>query len=119
VIPDSSVGVGPEHLGPTAFIDSDDPAVRAFARRAVDGATEDRERIRRLFAAVRDEIRYDPYSAINDPADYVASNVIERGSAYCIPRPCCWPRALARWGFPLASDSPTCAITFPPSDSDS
>jgi transglutaminase-like putative cysteine protease len=60
--------------------------VRAFASHAVEGASDDRERIGRLFAAVRDAIRYDPYTATDDPGDYVASNVIERGSAYCIPK---------------------------------
>jgi transglutaminase-like putative cysteine protease len=77
---------GPEHLAATAFIDSEDPVVRAFAQRAVDGAEDGRERIRRLFAAVRDEIRYDPYSISSEPSVYIASNVIERGAAYCIPK---------------------------------
>jgi transglutaminase-like putative cysteine protease len=83
---DNSSAVGPRHLQPTPFIDSDNPAVRAFASRAVDGARDDRERISRLFAAVRDAIRYDPYTATDDPGDYVAGNVIAHGSAYCIPK---------------------------------
>jgi transglutaminase-like putative cysteine protease len=83
---DPTAEVRSEHLQPTAFIDSDKAAVRAFASRAVDGARDDRERISRLFAAVRDAIRYDPYTATDDPDDYVASKVIERGSAYCIPK---------------------------------
>jgi transglutaminase-like putative cysteine protease len=83
---DNSSVVGPQHLQPTPFIDSDNPAVRAFASRAVDGARDDRERISRLFAAVRDAIHYDPYTATDDPADYVAGNVIEHGAAYCIPK---------------------------------
>jgi transglutaminase-like putative cysteine protease len=76
----------PEHLAPTAFIDADQPTVRAFAERAVDGASDERERVRRLFTAVRDEILYDPYSITGEPGDYVASAVIERGVAYCIPK---------------------------------
>jgi len=83
---DSGAEVRSVHLEPTAFIDSDSPAVRAFASRAVEGAVDERERIARLFAAVRDAIRYDPYAASDDPDDYVASHVIERGSAYCIPK---------------------------------
>jgi transglutaminase-like putative cysteine protease len=77
---------GPEYLAATAYIDVDHPRVRAFAERAVGAAATDRERISRLFTAVRDEIRYDPYQLSHEPQDYVASNVITRGSAYCIPK---------------------------------
>ena len=76
----------PEHLAATEFIDLDHPVVRAFADRAVEGATDERDRIRRLFAAVRDQIRYDPYTATAEPGDYVASTVIDREVAYCIPK---------------------------------
>jgi transglutaminase-like putative cysteine protease len=76
----------PEHLASTAFIDADNAAVRAFAGRAVAPAGDDRERVGLLFAAVRDEIRYDPYSATPDPDDYVAGNVLTRPAAYCIPK---------------------------------
>jgi transglutaminase-like putative cysteine protease len=82
---DLAASPGPEHLAATAFIDAGHPVVQAFARRAVDGAVG-RERTARLFAAVRDEIRYDPYSVSRDPREYVASTVIERGSAYCVPK---------------------------------
>ena len=60
--------------------------MRAFAKRAVGDAATDRERISRLFIAVRDRIRYDPYQFSRVPRDYVASNVIGRGVAYCIPK---------------------------------
>ena len=76
---------GPQHLTATAFIDADHPVVRAFAQRAVDRATGP-ERVRRLFAAVRDEIRYDPYTVTRDPRDYVASAVIQAGASYCVPK---------------------------------
>jgi transglutaminase-like putative cysteine protease len=38
--------------------------------RAVVGSATDRERISRLFVAVRDEIRYDPYQLSHEPKDY-------------------------------------------------
>ena len=82
---DLAASPGPEHLACTAFIDADHPVVQAFARRAVDAA-DGPERIRRLFASVRDEIRYDPYSVSRDPGEYVASAVIERGASYCVPK---------------------------------
>lgn len=77
---------GPQHLASTAFIDVEHPAVHAFAERAIAGAVTNRDRISRLFTAVRDEIRYDPYQLSHDPQDYVASRVITRRVAYCIPK---------------------------------
>jgi transglutaminase-like putative cysteine protease len=77
---------GPQDVAATAFIDAGNPGLRAFSERAVDGATTERERISRLFIAVRDEIRYDPYRLSYDPQEYVASSVISRGAAFCIPK---------------------------------
>jgi transglutaminase-like putative cysteine protease len=97
---DPSAPPGPEHLEATAFIDAGEPVLRAFVQRAVDGAEDGRERIRRLFAAVRDEIRYDPYSMSAEPSGYVASNVIERGVAYCIPKAVAFTAAARSLGIP-------------------
>ena len=91
---------GREHLRSTAFIDAEHPAVRSFAERAIAPASDERDRVRRLFAAVRDEIRYDPYSATADPADYVASTVIERGETYCIPKAVLLTAAARSLGIP-------------------
>ncbi|HVW30969.1 MAG TPA: transglutaminase-like domain-containing protein [Acidimicrobiia bacterium] len=68
------------------FVDSDHPAVIAFAERATAGATTDRDKAVALYYAVRDGIRYDPYTASANPADYTGSAVLEAGSAYCIPK---------------------------------
>lgn len=76
----------PESLQPAEFVDSDSPIVVAFAQTVVDGATDDRERVRRLFVAVRDQIRYDPYNLAADPKDYRASAILGRDSAWCVPK---------------------------------
>jgi transglutaminase-like putative cysteine protease len=75
-------------LGPTPFLDCDHPDVVAFAERVVAdaGATDDRTRAAALFLAVRDGIRYDPYSSTHDPDDYRASTIVHRPAAYCIPK---------------------------------
>ena len=77
---------GPELLAPGRFVDSDHPDVIAFAREVCAGATGDRERASRLFAAVRERLRYDPYTISADPDDYVASVLLGRERAYCIPK---------------------------------
>jgi transglutaminase-like putative cysteine protease len=74
------------YLEPTFFIDSDHPLVRERSAALCEGARNDRERARRLYYAVRDGIRYDPYSITADPQDYRASNVVSRTAAYCIPK---------------------------------
>jgi transglutaminase-like putative cysteine protease len=84
--PDPAALPGPQHLAATEYLDTAHPSVREFAQRAVAGAATDQERLSRLFTAVRDQIRYDPYQLSHEPRDYVASNVITRGAAYCIPK---------------------------------
>ena len=74
--------------------------MREFAQSAVAGASSERERARGLFAAVRDEIRYDPYTGSSDPGDYRASVVIERGVAWCVPKAVVLTAAARSLGIP-------------------
>lgn len=78
--------VFPADLAATPFVDSDHPAVRKFAERVVGSSSDERTVVSRLFAAVRDEIRYNPYLLSADPADYRASAVLAAGEAYCVPK---------------------------------
>lgn len=73
-------------LRPGRFVDSDAPGIVSFSARAAAGATDPIERAVRLFYAVRDGIRYDPYSATGDPDDYRASAIVGRPAAFCIPK---------------------------------
>lgn len=77
---------GPQDLAATAFIDAKHPTVVAFAEQAAGDTATIQERISCLFVAVRDGIRYDPYQLSYEPEDYVASNVISRGAAFCVPK---------------------------------
>ncbi len=84
----ASAATGPpteRDLAPTEFIDSTHPAVEAFLTRVAAGA-DDSEVARRLFAAVRDEIRYDPYRMPTDPAAYRASSVLAARRSFCVPK---------------------------------
>lgn len=79
--------VAPErYLEATEFFDIGHDDVRAFAADAVGDADSDREKARRLFAAVRDQVWYDPYTVSADPAHYRASHVLQAGRAYCVPK---------------------------------
>jgi transglutaminase-like putative cysteine protease len=73
-----------QYLSPGRFVDSDTPEVAAFARNAVAGATGDVDKVRRLYAAVRDGITYDPYVNFADPVNFRASGVLAAGRGFCV-----------------------------------
>jgi transglutaminase-like putative cysteine protease len=73
-----------EFLAPARFIDSDAPDVAAFAQDAAAGARDPLDRVLRVFYAVRDGIRYDPYIDLADPANFRASAVLAAGRGFCI-----------------------------------
>ena len=75
-----------EDLEPTAFIDSESEAVRAFVDRVAGDATDEHDVVAALFAAVRDGVRYDPYNVSGDPEDYRASNVLRSDRGYCVQK---------------------------------
>jgi transglutaminase-like putative cysteine protease len=75
-----------EYLRPTSIIDSDHVKVRDHAHQVADGAHGTVEKAVRLYLAVRDGIRYDPYAPFYEPEHYRASYVLERGKSFCIPK---------------------------------
>jgi transglutaminase-like putative cysteine protease len=77
---------GPEFLASTRFLDSDSEAVRAFAQTVTAGETTPAGRAIKLFYAVRDRWRYDPFSMRSTPDAYIASHVLQATAAYCIPK---------------------------------
>lgn len=73
------------YLSPTAIIDSEHPAVRAYAQRALQATADDAvAKAVRLYYAVRDGIWYDPYQPFYRPEHYQASHVLTVGRAFCI-----------------------------------
>lgn len=72
------------YLVATEYLNYDHPAVRAFAERAVQGARSDREKAVKLYYAVRDEIRYDPYCIELKAEQFKASWCLERGAGFCV-----------------------------------
>jgi len=75
-----------QYLTPTAVIDSDHKDVRAFAMSVAGRSSDPVEIAVRLYLAVRDGIRYDPYSPFHLPEHYRASSVLERGRSFCVPK---------------------------------
>lgn len=75
------------YLTPTAILDSDHPQVAAFAQTTLRAVADDPiARAVALYYAVRDGIRYDPYSPFFLPKHYRASFVLRRGRGYCVSK---------------------------------
>jgi len=74
-----------EYLSPGRFVDSDHPAVAAFAREHAVGATE-RERAVSLYYAVRDRVRYNPFQNFTLDETYRGSACLAAGEGWCVPK---------------------------------
>jgi transglutaminase-like putative cysteine protease len=94
----------PEFLASSAFVDSDSSEVRAFVARSLEGAKNlpATARAIRLFDAVRDRIRYDPFNVGTAEDDYRASRIAGRPANYCVPKAILLTAALRAAGIPAA-----------------
>lgn len=89
----------PEASSPTALIDSDHPAVVAFAQQHSQGS-DARERAVALYLAVRDGFLYDPYRLDLSPDGMRASAVLAQGHGWCVPKAALLTAALRAIGIP-------------------
>src|SRR5688572_13488753 len=71
-------------LRPTAFVDSDAPAIVTFARAATAGQVDARERAVALYYAVRDRVTYTPYCDFRSADTFRASAVLAKGAGFCV-----------------------------------
>lgn len=74
------------YLTPTSIIDSDHKNVRDYAMKTIGRTTDLVDVATKLYLAVRDGIRYDPYSPFYLPEHYRASYVLKRGRSFCVPK---------------------------------
>ena len=77
-------GIDEAFLRPGRFVDSDDPGIVAFAARVAGDARDPAAAAVRLYYAVRDEIRYDPYRPYGDLDTYRGGAVLAMGRGYCV-----------------------------------
>src|SRR5688572_20143513 len=76
----------PAYLGPTYFLDSDTPIVVDFAKKTAGSETDHSRIAVKLFYAVRDEFRYDPFAIWLAPEKFQASIVIRQRYGFCITK---------------------------------
>jgi transglutaminase-like putative cysteine protease len=75
----------PRYLQPTAILNFEHPDVVAHCSRITASTPSDPVSTAvALYYAVRDGIRYDPYSPFYLPQHYRASAVLQRGKGYCV-----------------------------------
>ena len=75
-----------QYLSPTAFIDSDNAAIQAFASNCAGDIADPREKAIALYYVVRDQIFYDPYNVALTPDGLKASQTLEQGAGWCVPK---------------------------------
>lgn len=92
--------IDPAWLAPTFFLDYQASEVQDFVETAVGDARTQREKAVRLYYAVRDGIRYDPYRFRIEPAWYQASHTVLEGAAYCVPKALLYAAGLRSLGIP-------------------
>jgi transglutaminase-like putative cysteine protease len=95
-----TAAVGEECLKPGRFIDSDHPAVAAFAAGAAAGESDPVTVAVKLYYAVRDGVLYDPYVPSDDPDTYRASSVLAKGRGYCVGKAALLAAAARTRGIP-------------------
>lgn len=73
-------------LSSTYFIDKDHPEVISFSDLSCKGLTSDMDKAVSLYYAIRDKIRYNPYTMDLDKSAMRASQVLKKGEGYCVAK---------------------------------
>lgn len=89
-------------LVPTAMVDSDHPAILAYARERSAGHDTPRDRAVALYYAVRDGIRYDPYGFDLTIHGLRASTTLADGRGWCVSKAILLAAACRALGIPAA-----------------
>lgn len=89
-----------EYLQPTAILDCDHPEVVTFARKHATEDGDPRAKAVRLYYAVRDGFRYDPYNAGVEVESLRASSVLTAGRGWCVSKAVLLSAACRALGIP-------------------
>ncbi len=74
------------YLQPTKFINSNSERIREYALKSCGRDGTDFDKAIKIYYAVRDDIRYDPYGIDLTETGIKASSVLKRGSGYCVAK---------------------------------
>jgi transglutaminase-like putative cysteine protease len=87
---------------PTYFIDSDHPDIISYTMRVVGTETDPKRKAIKIYYAVRDDFRYNPYNIDLHHIELKASTLLNRPSksGYCIEKACLLAACLRAAGIP-------------------
>ena len=92
--------INPAWLAATEFIDHEHPAIRQFIASKVGAGDTAKGKALKLYYAVRDGIRYDPYSASMKREAMRASTTLVNRVGYCVPKALLYAACLRAIGIP-------------------
>ena len=78
--------ISEEYLKPGKYINSDHPDVIAFARKYKGESDDPVQQAVSLYYSVRDKFLYNPFSVDLSDEGLKASDVLKRGSGYCVEK---------------------------------
>jgi len=73
-------------LRSTPSIDFDNETVKKFVAENIAANATDLEQAKSLYYAVRDQVRYDPYTISDNLGDYSASHTLKTGRGWCVTK---------------------------------
>jgi len=89
-----------KYLSSTYFIEKDHPLIRDFAEKHSQNKNTDKEKAISIYYAVRDSIRYNPYSIEFPKETMKASTILEKGYGYCVAKAVVLAACLRAQGIP-------------------
>lgn len=89
-----------QYVRPTPIIDSDSEDIIRFARTSSGDSDDAKEQAVRLYYAVRDGVRYDPYTFLLSAASMRASNTLKVGRGWCVTKAILLAACLRSKGIP-------------------
>lgn len=88
------------YLQPTFFLDSDTEIITTFTEQHCSAEMSLKEKAVKLYYAVRDSIRYDPFDLRYDRQAMKASSVLQKQSGYCVSKAVVLAAAARRQAIP-------------------
>ncbi|NRB64331.1 MAG: transglutaminase family protein [Saprospiraceae bacterium] len=74
------------YLASGTLINSDHPDIVAFAKRVTEGSVSDQQRAIRIYFAIRDNWRYNPYNISLSANAMQASGILKRSEGHCLDK---------------------------------
>ncbi|MGR8946809.1 MAG: transglutaminase-like domain-containing protein [Gammaproteobacteria bacterium] len=88
------------YLAPSAMVNSDHPDIIAFAESRSAGVAGEIAKAVSVYYAVRDELRYDPYTIDISVAGFAANNTLASGRGWCVSKAVVLAAACRALGIP-------------------